>query len=288
LITPTPAGTKDCYDFTHFGENSELIYESCMLGWHSRVRFSWFITIQGMEIDYSMGVIGSKNMFGCVGMQKKQYCILNKQYSKEEYEALRNQIIKQMNDLPYVDKQGRVYKYGEFFPIEASPYAYNETTAQLYFPLEQTEIKNHGYTWRDPAERGYTITKKGSELSDSFEFSDAVKNETVGCLHEGACGHGCSKAFRFVPAELAFYRQFKLPLPRLCSNCRHVSRVQMTNLPRLWKRACACGGIKSGAYSNVGKHFHGEQKCPNEFETSYAPDRPEIVYCESCYNSEVV
>ena len=27
--------------------------------------------------------------------------------------------------------------------------------------------------------------------------------------------------------------------------------------------------------------------CNNEFETSYAPERPEIVYCESCYNQEV-
>ena len=27
--------------------------------------------------------------------------------------------------------------------------------------------------------------------------------------------------------------------------------------------------------------------CKNEFETSYAPDRPEIVYCEQCYNEEV-
>ena len=29
------------------------------------------------------------------------------------------------------------------------------------------------------------------------------------------------------------------------------------------------------------------QNCKKEFETSYAPDRPEIVYCESCYNKEV-
>jgi len=26
---------------------------------------------------------------------------------------------------------------------------------------------------------------------------------------------------------------------------------------------------------------------PNEFETAYAPDRPEIVYCEKCYQQEV-
>ncbi len=43
-----------------------------------------------------------------------------------------------------------------------------------------------------------------------------------------------------------------------------------------------------GVYMNTGEHHHGKGRCPNEFETSYAPDRPEIVYCESCYQSEVV
>ncbi len=30
-----------------------------------------------------------------------------------------------------------------------------------------------------------------------------------------------------------------------------------------------------------------KEGCQNEFETSYAPDRPEIVYCERCYQQEV-
>jgi len=51
-----------------------------------------------------------------------------------------------------------------------------------------------------------------------------------------------------------------------------------------------CAGTKSsnGVYANTVKHFHGDQPCPNEFETTYAPGRPEIVYCEKCYQSEVV
>jgi hypothetical protein len=48
----------------------------------------------------------------------------------------------------------------------------------------------------------------------------------------------------------------------------------------------------------VASHPHGDGKCPNEFETTYAPDSPrsssggagrkEIVYCEACYQQEVV
>jgi hypothetical protein len=41
-------------------------------------------------------------------------------------------------------------------------------------------------------------------------------------------------------------------------------------------------------YANTIAHFHGNEPCPNEFETSYAPERQEIVYCENCYNAEIV
>ncbi|MBI5622130.1 DNA-directed RNA polymerase, partial [Candidatus Falkowbacteria bacterium] len=27
--------------------------------------------------------------------------------------------------------------------------------------------------------------------------------------------------------------------------------------------------------------------CTNEFETTYAPERPERVYCEECYQKEI-
>jgi hypothetical protein len=34
------------------------------------------------------------------------------------------------------------------------------------------------------------------------------------------------------------------------------------------------------------KHGHSG-KCLNEFETTYDPKGPEIVYCESCYQKEI-
>jgi hypothetical protein len=45
---------------------------------------------------------------------------------------------------------------------------------------------------------------------------------------------------------------------------------------------------ESHTYQNTSTHPHHENNhCPNEFETSYAPERKEIVYCEQCYNAEV-
>ena len=63
---------------------------------------------------------------------KKQYCILNRQYTKEEYEALLPKIKKHMTDMPYVDAKGSKYTTENSSPN--SPFAYNETMAQEYFP----------------------------------------------------------------------------------------------------------------------------------------------------------
>ena len=58
-----------------------------------------------------------------------------------------------------------------------------------------------------------------------------------------------------------------IPVPQLCPNCRHFARLAQRTPIKLFDRKCA--------------------KCGKEIETSYSPDRPEIVYCEECYRQEV-
>jgi len=45
---------------------------------------------------YSQYCLNSNNIFGCNGLRKKDYCILNKQYTKEEYETIVPKIIEHM------------------------------------------------------------------------------------------------------------------------------------------------------------------------------------------------
>jgi len=129
---------KDGMNSNHFGHKVELIYESWAVFDNSnKVLFSGFV--QGSHnIQYSYGIFGSSNMFGCAAMRSKEYCILNKKYSKEEYNELVPKIIKHISDQPYKDKNDKIYKYGEHMPIEFSPYAYNETIAQEYYPLSKS------------------------------------------------------------------------------------------------------------------------------------------------------
>jgi hypothetical protein len=201
-----------------------------------------------------------------------------------------------MSEKPYMDAKGRVYKYGEFFPPELSPFAYNETIAQEYFPLTKEQAINQGYRWKDREERNYEIQIQNNQLSDHIkDVKDDLINKVIECGHKRECNEQCTTAFKIIGDELQFYRKMNLPLPRLCPNCRHYQRLKQRNPLKLWHRRCQCNGAMSSQqlatgyqYQNTIAHFHGNDPCLNEFETSYSPERPEIVYCEQCYNAEVV
>jgi len=282
---------RDAFNCDHVGHKAELIYDSLVVFLNSyKVLFSDSIH-KSHEIRYCYNISSCSNLFGCTGLKNKQYCILNKQYTKEEYEELVLKIIQHMNEMPYVDKKGRIYKYGEFFPPELSPFCYNETVAQEYFPLSKAEAESKGYSWKDPEERDIKPDVKTEDLPDHIkDVKDDIIGKVIECQHQGKCNEQCTQAFRIIPQELAFYRKMNLPLPRLCPNCRHYQRLKQRNPLKLWHRKCQCGGEKSenGVYKNTIKHFHGDNSCPNEFETTYSPERPEIVYCEKCYLQEVV
>ena len=280
-------GMKDSYDGYGVGM-CELLYEGIDsgVGGGSREKFS-VVVYSSNDTDYCFNCEGSSNLFGCIGLRNKQYCILNKQYTKEEYEELVPKIIQHMNDMPYTDKKGRVYKYGEFFPSALSPFAYNETIAQEYFPLTKEEAIEQGYSWKDPEPRNYEITLKTEDITDHIkDVEDSILGQVIECQHKGACNEQCTEAFRIIPQELDFLRKQNLPIPRLCPNCRHYQRIKQRNPLKLWHRKCMCG--TKTVYKNTIEHEHKAEPCPNEFETTYAPERPEIVYCEQCYLKEVV
>ena len=288
LMTPS---SKDCMDHSLWGENSELVYETSSCGENcSNIKLSYRTSKGSHNCTYCMQNYSSSNLFGCVGLQSKQYCILNKQYTKEEYEALVSKIIEHMDQMPYVDKKGRVYRYGEFFPPEFSLFSYNESLAFSDFSLTKEQALAEGYMWKDPEEKDYKITLEPEAIPDHIkDITDDILKESIGCGHKGECFCRCTIAFKITKQELDFYRAHNLPIPRLCHNCRYVKRVKNQSGLKLWHRKCQCAGEKSenGFYHNQTKHFHADGHCPNEFETPYSPDRSEIVYCESCYNNEV-
>jgi hypothetical protein len=91
---------------------------------------------------------------------------------------------------------------------------------------------------------------------NSKDVTASLEHTAIECARTG-------RPFRIIDQELTFYKKHKLPLPRLHPEERHIDRVRKRNPHHLWQRKCA--------------------KCHAKIQTSYAPERPEIVYCEKCY-----
>lgn len=248
------------YDHTRFGLNSEWIYESTWVGLNvNNLKFCLW-DYNAHHLEYSFGCHGSENLFGCVGIRKGQYCILNKQYSREKYEEMVGRIKQHMQEMPYMDRLGREYRYGEFFPAELSLWTYNETTADEFFPKTKENALREGFQWRDPDVREYQPA--------TTEIPDHIRDVTDDILKAILKCDQCGKNYLIIRMELEFYRRMSIPIPRRCPLCRDRARIKLLNPIKIYHRQCA--------------------KCGNDIETSYAPERPEIVYCETCYQNEVV
>jgi len=268
-------GAKDCYDTSFQGWGSELVYELAHCFGGHNVAFGTR-NINNQDARYNEECHESRNIFGCVGLRKKEYCILNKQYTQDEYEKLVPKIIEHMT---------KNKEFGEFFPAKFSPFAYNETIAQEYFPLNKAEAEEQGYKWREEKERNYKIDLESKGIPDDIKgVTEEILNKTIACAHAGECEEQCTEAFKIVPEELKFYKRMNLPLPRFCPNCRHFQRIKQRNPLKLWDRTCMCGS--TGSPQATGNHGHTGQ-CMNEFKTTYSPDRPEIIFCEKCYQQEI-
>ena len=139
-------------------------------------------------------------------------------------------------------------------------------------PMTKEEVLAKGWQWEDKVPGTFgKETILPEDLPDIIgDVKDEITKEVLKC-------ESCTKNYNIVSFELSIYRRENIPIPRLCPDCRYRRRFAL-RLPRtLWLGQCRCD--KSG-------HSH-EGKCPNEFETPYAPERKEKIYCESCYNKEI-
>lgn len=241
---------KDCHD-NNYTEENELCHEYLGAYQVTRTCFSKFCNRVSDALYCDSCHQSCHNLFGCIGLRGKEYCILNKQYTKEEYEKLMPRIIEHMKERK---------EYGEFFPVSLSPFPYNESVAAEYFPLKKREAQKRGWKWHEEDTREKYL---GPAITIPNRIDD-VENDM--CEKILLC-EKTGKPYKIIPQELAFYRKLRLPLPRVCPDQRHLDRLTMRNPRKLWGRSCA--------------------KCGKEIRTSYSPDRPEIVYCEECYLAEI-
>lgn len=231
-----PDGLQFCYNVcSTVGSNLMSTY------------FVWYCD----SVYYSMDCINCRNLFGCVGLRNKEYCILNKEYSKQKYEEMVNRIIKHM----VIEGE-----WGEYFPYGLAPCAYNETVAMEYFPLAKKQIIALGAYWKELDDDRVNSEIGFVAKADIREVGDEVCKEVFAC-------NATRKQYKIMPAELNFYRRIKLPLPTKHPDQRHYDRLVRHGYFTLYKSHCS--------------------KCQRSIETGFESRGDLNVLCENCYLHEI-
>ena len=241
------SGSKDSHNVYSAGwPGCDAVYNSCVIRGSKKIAFCSY-TWQSSDMLYCDSCIGCDNCFGSIGLQHKNYCILNKQYTKEEYNELLPKIVEHMKGTG---------ELGNFFPPSLSPFAYNESCAQDFFPLKKSQAEELGWRWMPKDDKDY----KPATISN---IPDSLKDVDNGITKEILACEDCGKNYKILKQELSFYRKTNLPIPHHCPECRHRNRFKLRNPLKLFVRKC--------------------DKCEKPIQTSYVSDRPEKVYCEECY-----
>ena len=247
--------SNDVQDISYYGMGLSLSYEGATIWEWYNILFSndcwWNIN----NIMYSYFCVNNcSNLFWCVWLKNAEYCILNKQYSKEEYNILVPKIIEYMKT---------TWEWWEFFPSSISPFWYNETVANEYFPLNKEEILEQWFNYSDyesPLPKVDKIIPAEKLPENIADIPDDILNWAIKCEVSW-------KPFRIISQELEFYRKHNLPIPRKHPDVRHFERMKLRNPRKLFDKKC--------------------DKCGVDMKTTYSPNREETVYCEECYEKEI-
>lgn len=220
-----------------FSTEVELCYMD-LLCTGQRIFFSQQV-VHSADVYYSANCYTSRNLFACEGLKGAEYCIFNKQYTKEEYEQLVPKLIAHMKSTG---------EWGQFMPNIYSPFAYNESIVNEYYPMTKEQALAAGFRWEDDI--------LGPQAA-------ATSPEIVNCDR-------CKRNYRLTPQETELYKKMGVVAPAKCFNCRHEARMKARNTRNLWSGACAkCSAPFETSYNP------NQQK---EFK----------IYCEKCYLEAMV
>ncbi len=217
-----------------------------------------FYTFDSKDVTYCDSCRNSSDLFGCIGLNHGTYAIMNKAYSQQEYGALRTKIIDHMKSTG---------EWGQFFPLSVAPHPYDDTAAMDFYPLSQEEVAQRRGRWGGEVVQSlnnsgekplhisqYDEKKVGHEVAQ--KNIDHVLNTVFTCSVS-------AKPFQVVRQELAFHIENGIPLATTHPRERNRALMKLRNPRELFERNC--------------------NECGKKIATSYTPERPEKVLCETCY-----
>lgn len=245
-------GAKDSYDAYEPAWGIERHYETHACN-ETKFMIGCNTCIRSAFLDYCDNCHNSKHLFGCYGMKKNEYCILNRQYTKQEYGLLTARLKEHML---------KTKEWGEFFPHSHSSFAYNDTKAQDYYPLTKEQALERSYRWRDEDKKDFRpATLETAEIPDDIaQAPNEIPEEILACEVTG-------KNFRITPQEFKLYRRQNIPIPHRHPDTRYLDRLFFRHKRELTERTCP--------------------SCQTKILSVFTGEDPEKILCEKCYLKKV-
>jgi hypothetical protein len=176
--------------------NSEHIY--CSIGIND-----------ASHIYYSMYCSHCSFCIGCIWLKNKQFCIFNKQYTKEERHQKVEEIFAQMD---------KAWTLGNFFPGSINPFYFNDTAAYLIDPsFTKEEVTNLGYLRRDEPVKvdiPSNVEVVKTITLGQYEWYNGTNRAINPSILNKIIMDEQGNYYRIVKMEYDFLMKYGLPLPR--------------------------------------------------------------------------
>ena len=243
---------KDCHDVTiaSFGEQ---FYNCALSGRQSWNNICTLNCLASGDCEYSMDLSNCTDCFGCIGLNGKKFCILNTQYTEEEYRTLLASI------------KGKMVlegTYGQFFPHNLSPFPYNATLAHVIYPKTMKQIQAIGSYYSEPSSN----VSKGAKILPANELPESLESAYPDLAQCAVADAVSGRPFRIRTEDIIFYKRQGVPLPRLHPSERVKARLAIAN--NFIIEDCIC------------------KKCGVAFR-GVLPSDKYLTYCDSCYAIEI-
>ncbi len=239
---------KDCYaSWLNSSYVNEFIWMS------DTFKSSFWIFVSAIN-SYYVTWWKVDNSFFTIWLENQEYCIFNKKYSREEYEKKAPIIIEKMMEQ---------WLWWEFFTAEFSPFAYNDSIANDYYPIKniiyldenKNIIKNESndstwewtiyilepnkflssaildlgweekisIKWRIKEEE--IIIQNWIKIIKAIDLPEKISDVKDDILDSVIICKQTNKPFKIIKQELDFYRKYNLPIPRLHPKVRFKNRL---------------------------------------------------------------
>jgi len=188
---------QDIYAVNGIAINSENCYTSCHVPNCNNVFYSYYLE----SCAYCIW---------CIGLKNKTYCILNKQYTKQEWEIMADKIFSQME----ID-----WNLWDFFPGGLNPFYFNDTMWGILGNFTKDEVEAEWYMWRD-AEIKVDIPEGSDVIStdDLWDYQWYDENWTWkidASILRKVIKDDNGNYYRIVQMEYEFLEKYWLPLSHL-------------------------------------------------------------------------